>query len=103
MTEREQFEEQFAKPHDLPLRRVISDRRYESMATEYAWLAWQDGRASQQVTEGFVMVPDAANMTDEQAEAIAKVANCCGGIAYEIYCAAIAASPTAEAAERTEP
>lgn len=39
-------------------------------------------------------VPDAYSMTDEQAEAIAKVANCCGGIAYDIYRAALAASPT---------
>lgn len=42
---------------------------------------------------GRVLVPDAANMTDEQAEAIAQVANVCGGIAYDIYRAAIEAAP----------
>lgn len=41
----------------------------------------------------FVLVPDASSMTDEQAEAIANVANCCGGTAYDIYRAAIEAAP----------
>lgn len=45
------------------------------------------------VPEGFVLVPDADNMTDEQAEAIAKAANCCCGIAYDIYRAALDAAP----------
>lgn len=33
----------------------------------------------------FRLVPCADEMTDDQAEAIAKQANCCGGIAYDIY------------------
>ena len=47
------------------------------------------------VPPGYVLVPDAANMTDAQAEAIAEQANCCGGVAYDIYCAALAAAPKA--------
>ena len=43
--------------------------------------------------EGWQVVPDEANMTDEQAEAIAHVGRCCGGIAYDIYRAALAAAP----------
>ena len=39
------------------------------------------------------LVPDASNMTDEQAEAIAERANCCGGIAYDIYRALLEVSP----------
>lgn len=39
---------------------------------------------------GYVMLPNADNMTDEQAEAIAKVAGCCGGIAESIYRAIVA-------------
>ena len=45
------------------------------------------------VPEGWQVVPDEANMTDEQAEAIAHVGRCCGGIAYDIYRAALAAAP----------
>ena len=45
------------------------------------------------VPEGWKAVPDEANMTDEQAEAIAHVGRCCGGIAYDIYRAALAAAP----------
>lgn len=45
------------------------------------------------VPEGWVLVPDEAHMTDDQAEAIAKMANCCGGIAYDIYRVALAAAP----------
>jgi len=47
------------------------------------------------VPPGYVLVPDAENMTDAQAEAIAEQANCCGGTAYDIYCAALAAAPKA--------
>lgn len=39
---------------------------------------------------GYVLVPDEENMTDELAEVIAKKCNCCGGIAYEVYCAILA-------------
>lgn len=48
---------------------------------------------SQSVPEGFVLVPDASNMTDDQAEAIARMAGCCGGIAYDIYRVALEAAP----------
>ena len=40
-----------------------------------------------------VIVPNLPNMTDEQAEAIAKVADCCGGIASSIYGAATKSTP----------
>lgn len=44
------------------------------------------------VPAGYVPVPDAENMTDGIAEAIARECNCCGGRAYEIYCAMLAAA-----------
>lgn len=47
------------------------------------------------VPAGWVMVP--LFLTDAQAEAIAGVANCCGGIALDIYNAAINAAPDAPA------
>ena len=40
--------------------------------------------------EGFILLP--IDCTDEIAEAIAYNANCCGGIAYDIYQAIIQAS-----------
>ena len=49
----------------------------------------------QRVPDGYVVVPDAAHMTDDQAEAIAREARCCGGVAYDIYRAALAAAPRA--------
>ena len=62
-----------------------------------AWAAFNAGlRASNRVCsepKGWKIVPDADNMTDDQAEAIARIANCCGGIAYSIYREALDASP----------
>lgn len=55
------------------------------------------------VPPGWQAVPDASNMTNEQAVAIAAIANCCGGIAYDIYRAALAAAPRPPAAPTTEP
>lgn len=43
------------------------------------------------IPEGYVMVPK--EMTDEIGEAIAMQANCCGGIALDIYDAMLAAAP----------
>lgn len=43
------------------------------------------------IPNGYVMVPK--EMTDEIGEAIAMQANCCGGIALDIYDAMIAAAP----------
>lgn len=43
------------------------------------------------IPEGYMMVPK--EMTDEIGEAIAMQANCCGGIALDIYDAMIAAAP----------
>jgi len=43
------------------------------------------------VPDGYVMVPK--EMTDEIGEAIAMQANCCGGIALDIYDAMLAAAP----------
>lgn len=42
------------------------------------------------IPEGYVMVPK--EMTDEIGEAIAMQANCCGGIALDIYDAMLAAA-----------
>lgn len=47
------------------------------------------------VPDGWVIVP--REMTDEIGEAIALEAKCCGGIALDIYNAAIAAAPKLEA------
>ena len=46
------------------------------------------------VPDGYVMVPK--EMTDEIGEAIAMQANCCGGIALDIYDAMLAAAPQEE-------
>ena len=43
------------------------------------------------IPDGYVMVPK--EMTDEIGEAIAMQANCCGGIALDIYAAMLAAAP----------
>lgn len=51
-----------------------------------------------QVPHGWQLVPNWHNMTDEQAEAVAKVANCCGGRALDIYIAAMEAAPQYEPA-----
>lgn len=45
------------------------------------------------VPQGWKLVPDANNMTDEQAEAICNLVSCCGGGAHEVYEAALAAAP----------
>lgn len=41
----------------------------------------------------WAVVPDHIGMTDEQAEAIASKAHCCGGMAYDAYRAMLAAAP----------
>lgn len=35
--------EEWARGEGLPLSRVVSDERYESMETEYSWRAFQAG------------------------------------------------------------
>lgn len=45
------------------------------------------------VPQGWKLVPDANNMTDEQAEAICNLVSCCGGGAHEVYEAALSAAP----------
>ena len=76
-------------------------------AKSAAWMAWQaramlkagtltneDAKKagnSPVIPEGYVMVPK--EMTDEIGEAIAMQANCCGGIALDIYDAMLAAAP----------
>ena len=57
------------------------------------YAAQQASRRAQVVPQGWKLVPDDANMTDEQAEAICAVAKVCGGGAYDIYRAALAAAP----------
>ncbi|EPY6763350.1 DUF551 domain-containing protein [Klebsiella pneumoniae] len=49
------------------------------------------------VPDGYVMVPK--EMTDEIGEAIAMQANCCGGIALDIYDAMLAAAPQSHGSE----
>lgn len=49
------------------------------------------------VPDGYVMVPK--EMTDEIGEAIAMRANCCGGIALDIYDAMLAAAPQSPGSE----
>ncbi|HHT0022960.1 TPA: hypothetical protein ACTXAG_003161 [Klebsiella oxytoca] len=49
------------------------------------------GGNSPVIPDGYVMVPK--EMTDEIGEAIAMQANCCGGIALDIYDAMLAAAP----------
>ncbi len=58
----------------------------------YHWMrvAYEAGN-SPVVPDGYVMVPK--EMTDEIGEAIAMQANCCGGIALDIYDAMLAAAP----------
>lgn len=65
---------------------------------ESYWYVWQRCRAamlqagnSPVIPDGYVMVPK--EMTDEIGEAIAMQANCCGGIALDIYDAMLAAAP----------
>nr|WP_085844135.1 DUF551 domain-containing protein [Klebsiella quasipneumoniae] len=65
---------------------------------ESYWYVWQRCRAamlqagnSPVIPDGYVMVPK--EMTDEIGEAIAMKANCCGGIALDIYDAMLAAAP----------
>lgn len=49
------------------------------------------------IPDGYVMVPK--EMTDEIGEAIAMQANCCGGIALDIYAAMLAAAPQSPGSE----
>ncbi|MCY2482707.1 hypothetical protein OW978_15750 [Klebsiella pneumoniae] len=63
------------------------DDRIEAVKTVLRGLAGN----SQVIPDGYVMVPK--EMTDEIGEAIAMQANCCGGIALDIYDAMLAAAP----------
>lgn len=45
MTQREDFEKWAEEKEGLLLWRLVSDDRYESLATEYAFRAWQASRA----------------------------------------------------------
>ncbi|HHT0566486.1 TPA: DUF551 domain-containing protein [Klebsiella pneumoniae] len=63
------------------------DDRIEAVKTVLRGLAGN----SPVIPDGYVMVPK--EMTDEIGEAIAMQANCCGGIALDIYDAMIAAAP----------
>lgn len=58
----------------------------------YHWMrvAYEAGN-SPVIPDGYVMVPK--EMTDAIGEAIAMHANCCGGIALDIYDAMLAAAP----------
>ncbi|EPS1598991.1 DUF551 domain-containing protein [Klebsiella pneumoniae] len=63
------------------------DDRIEAVKTVLRGLAGN----SPVIPDGYVMVPK--EMTDEIGEAIAMQANCCGGIALDIYDAMLAAAP----------
>ena len=45
MSSREEFEV-WAEPHGILLGRLVSDERYESMTTEWAYRAWQESRVA---------------------------------------------------------
>lgn len=47
--------------------------------------------------KGWVLVTDASNMTDEQAEFLATEVNVCGGIAYDLYRKLLEVSPKFQA------
>lgn len=76
-----------------PLLKAYRDSTTGSQGLSNLLAAMRRAMAAARLPAGFVAVPDADNMTDEQAEAIAQVANVCGGIAYDIYRAAIDAAP----------
>ncbi|HCQ6508070.1 TPA: hypothetical protein OL574_000432 [Klebsiella pneumoniae] len=61
---------------------------------DFSWGIWNACVSNSQpapvVPDGYVMVPK--EMTDEIGEAIAMQANCCGGIALDIYDAMLAAA-----------
>lgn len=68
---------------------------YRIDSARIAWDAWQAARRAPAVPvpQGWKLVPDANNMTDEQAEAICNLVSCCGGGAHEVYEAALSAAP----------
>ncbi|WP_407410048.1 hypothetical protein [Acinetobacter sp.] len=80
----------------------LTGHRYPPTSQRYeSWLVWQESwKAAQEhmlqarydklSSHDYVLIP--AEMSGEIAEAIAHNANCCGGIAYDIYQAIIQAS-----------
>ncbi|XGP20268.1 DUF551 domain-containing protein [Klebsiella quasipneumoniae subsp. similipneumoniae] len=68
---------------------------------DFSWGIWNACASNSQpapvVPDGYVMVPK--EMTDEIGEAIAMQANCCGGIALDIYDAMLAAAPQSPGSE----
>lgn len=76
--------------HCAELEAMTPDERAEYDANIEAFKAMLPQPAPV-VPDGYVMVPK--EMTDEIGEAIAMQANCCGGIALDIYDAMIAAAP----------
>ncbi|WP_228273386.1 DUF551 domain-containing protein [Klebsiella grimontii] len=66
--------------------------KFTHRVTQALWRMYQAAPVNSPVIpDGYVMVPK--EMTDEIGEAIAMQANCCGGIALDIYDAMIAAAP----------
>lgn len=70
---------------------------YTELSDQLMWEAWQaaqehmlQARYDKLSSHDYVIIP--AEMSDEIAEAIAHNANCCGGIAYDIYQAILQAS-----------
>lgn len=76
MTAREEFEA-WAEPQGILLGRVISDERYESMTTEWAYRAWKASRAAA-LEEAAKESAQVANIfLERNADAFAAAAVCC--------------------------
>ncbi|WP_447880998.1 hypothetical protein [Serratia fonticola] len=78
--------------HPLPPDAVVAavTKGMERYNGAMLYLAGNSG--IQAIPDGYKLMP--IEMTDEIGEAIAMEANCCGGIALDIYNAALAAAPT---------
>ncbi|WP_241655603.1 hypothetical protein [Klebsiella michiganensis] len=85
-------------PDEKPMPNPLSMYAVDAVAAIAEVKGWNTCRAamlqagnSPVIPDGYVMVPK--EMTDEIGEAIAMQANCCGGIALDIYDAMLAAAP----------
>lgn len=84
----------------LPARLVDYEMEIKTFAESLLYLereGWYQARArtGKERRMKWKLVPVAADMTDDIAEAIALEAKCCGGIAHTIYVKALAAAPNA--------
>ena len=93
---RQAFEKSYLNKHPYAVIDFV-DGLYSNRRTQGAWEMWEEAqehmlqaRYDKLSSHDYVLIP--AEMSDEIAEAIAHNANCCGGIAYDIYQAIIQAS-----------